>query len=196
MTITTFFAIIFSIFSGLVSAILVMSKKQEEVVPPVPTPEPVPEPEPITSSPPPHMETQPEKLYALAKSLIGTHLSLDNTVPWMVGCGEAVSDLLKRFGIAGIPHLGIAGTAQFLTFLKNSNYFEEIHEYEVGAIIVNATGTGNGKVRGHIGVCGKNQIMSNNSETGKWDTQWTYDRWNAYYHVYGGIPTRFFRLRG
>lgn len=139
------------------------------------------------------MPTKTEQLYALSKSLIGTHLGKNTTIPWMVNCANACSDLLIRFGISGLPKKGIAGTAELLAFLEKSKDFKEVTAYEPGIIIISATGTGNGKIRGHVGCTGNNAIMSNCSETGKWDTRWNIARWNDYYHVYGGIPTRYFK---
>lgn len=149
---------------------------------------------------PPPMPTKQDELYTLAKSLIGQHLTLNEAVPWMVGCAEAVSAVLHRFGTPGVPAKGIEGTAALLAFLTDSPAFQETNEYEPGNIIISATGTGNGRVRGHVGICGVNQIMNNNSETGKWGTTWSLNgpaavgqNWTQYYHVYGGIPTRFFK---
>lgn len=137
-------------------------------------------------------ETPSETLYMIATGLIGHHLTMDESVPWMVGCMEAVSFILDAFAVPGIPVTGFAGTAAGLAFILRSPRFMEVNSYTVGAVIIAATGTGNGKIRGHVGICGKIQIMSNNSETGKWDTQWTIDRWLAYYTNYGGIKTRYF----
>lgn len=137
-------------------------------------------------------QTKAEQLYTLSKSLIGQHLTLNEAVPWMVGCAEAVSALLQRFNTAGIPPKGIEGTAALASFLASSKQFQEIYTYTPGAVIVSATGSGNGKVRGHTGVCGHNSIMSNNSETGRWDTQWSIERWTGYFGSYGQIPTRYF----
>lgn len=139
------------------------------------------------------MPTKTEQLYALSKSLLGTHLGRDKSIPWMVNCANACSDLLIRFGVPGLPAKGIAGTAPMLAFLEASDSFEEVTEYAPGLIIIAATGTGNGKIRGHVGCTGHNQIMSNNSESGKWDTQWTIARWHDYYTIYGDIPTRYFK---
>lgn len=162
----------------------------EEAAPPAPPPQPPMPPKP----------TAQEQLYTFAHGLIGQHLTLNEAVPWMVGCAEAISNILYRFDIPGIPVKGIEGTAALLAFLESSHAFTEITDYESGAIIISATGTGNGKIRGHVGICGHAQIMSNNSETGKWDTTWSIagpasvgQNWTAYYHEYGGIPTRFFR---
>lgn len=142
--------------------------------------------------PAPEVQTPAQRLYSLSRSLLGQHLSLNEAVPWMVGCMEAVSKLLVQFGTPGIPKAGIEGTAAGLAFLIQSPHFKEITAPQLGAILIAATGTGNGKIRGHVGCIGEYQIMSNNSETGKWDTQWTIDRWLAYYDTYGGIKTRYF----
>lgn len=132
------------------------------------------------------------ELYQLSKSLLGTHLGKDTSVPWMVNCANACSDLLIRFGISGLGSKGIAGTANLLKFLETTSQFEEVFEYTTGAVVISATGTGNGKIRGHVGICGNFVIMSNNSEAGRWDDQWNWERWHDYYTEYGGIPSRFF----
>lgn len=150
------------------------------------------QPIPIETPKPIPMPTKADKLYSYSKSEIGAHLSLNNAVPWMVGCAEAVSWLLKHFGTTGIPTTGFEGTATLAAFLSHNTQFSEIYTYTPGAIMVAATGTGNGKIRGHTGVCGYNSIMSNNSETGKWDTQWDQKRWVAYYENFGGFKTRYF----
>lgn len=166
---------------------------QGDYAPPAPPVVPVAPPVPITPTPMPQTpQTKAEQLYTLSKSLLDTHLSLNDAVPWMVGCMEAVSKLLVEFDISGIPAAGIEGTYDGLLFFEKSAQFQEIYTYTPGAILIAATGTGNGKIRGHVGVCGYNSIMSNNSETGKWDTQWDIDRFVAYYNGYGGIPIRYF----
>lgn len=141
---------------------------------------------------PPTPLTKAEQLYTLSKSFLGMHLSLNNAVPWGVGCAEAVSKLLKEFDITGIPAAGIEGTLALEQFMAGSAQFQEIYTYTPGAALVAATGTGNGKIRGHTGICGYNSIMSNNSETGKWDTQWDITRFLAYYETYGGMKVRYF----
>lgn len=147
---------------------------------------------PVTPTPMPTTQTKAQQLYTLSKSLLGQHLSLNNAVPWMVGCMEAVSKLLVAFNVTGIPAKGIEGTYDGLTFFEHSPQFKEIYTYTPGAVLIAATGTGNGKIRGHVGICGENAIMSNNSETGKWDTQWDIARFTAYYTGYGAIPIRYF----
>lgn len=181
--------------SALVVALCTHYKLWEPTVPTKPpTPAPVPVILPVTKPP---MPTAQENLYTLAKSLIGTHLTLDESVPQMVGCAEAVSKLLQQFGTHGMPLKGIQGTAELLVFLQKSTTFKPSDVYAPGNIIIcpterGADGSITSKVRGHVGVCGKNSIMSNNSYTGLWGTDWDIDRWTAYYHVYGGIPIHYF----
>lgn len=141
---------------------------------------------------PPKVPTMTEQLYTLSKNLLGTRLGKDKSIPIGVNCANACTDVLIRFGVKGLPAKGIAGTSQLLSFLKSSTEFKEVDEYTTGAVIINATGTGNGKIRGHVGICGNHVIMSNNSETGLWDDVWNWTRWYNYYEKYGGISTRFF----
>lgn len=162
-------------------------------VPQKPVEAPVePLPEPVKEIP---MPTNTEKLYALSKSLLGIHLGRDKSIPWGVNCANACTDVLIRAGVKGLPPKGIAGTAALLSFLEDSPEFQEVQEYTPGGVIINATGTGNGRIRGHVGLAGNNSIMSNNSETGKWDTQWNWTRWYNYYEKYGGISTRHFVMK-
>lgn len=143
----------------------------------------------------PKLKTMTEQLYDLSKSLLGTRLGRDKSIPWMVNCANACTDVLIRLGVKGLPTKGIAGTSALLSFLEDSPEFSEVQEYTPGAVIIAATGTGNGRIRGHVGICGNHVIMSNNSESGFWDDHWDWTRWNNYYTQYGGIPTRFFIVK-
>jgi len=159
-----------------------------------PMPEPIPTP-PVVPTPPVEPVKPPtaqERLYTLSKSLLGQKLGKDKSIPIGVNCANACSDVLIRFGIKGLPPKGIAGTYQLGRFLEDSPLFKETGEYKAGNVIINQTGTGNDKIRGHVGICGNTSIMSNNSENGLWDTQFNWERWRKYYQVYGGIKTRFF----
>lgn len=156
--------------------------------------ETITEPEPVIPPPMPE-KTKTEELYDLSKSLLGTRLGKDKSIPWGVGCANACTDVLIRAGVKGLPPKGIAGTASLLSFLEDSPEFKEVQEYTPGAVIINATGTGNGKIRGHVGIAGFHTIMSNNSETGFWDSHWNWTRWYNYYEKYGGISTRHFVLK-
>lgn len=163
-------------------------KKQEEVKPaPAPVPAPV---EPVVTTPFPVKKSQ--LLYDKSKSLIGKHLTLDDSVPKDVGCAQAISYVLKEAGYP-IPKGGISGTASMADWLKNN--CDEVFLPEKGDIIISISFTGVPNFRGHVGVVGVSQIMSNNSDTGLWDTQWTYQGWIDYYQKKGRLKTKYFRVR-
>lgn len=133
-------------------------------------------------------------LYNKAYSLLGVHCTMDDSIPAVIGCGEAMSYVLNASELVAMPLKGIAGTAAWLDYMRKSPLFVEVETPTVGSIIVSATGTGNGVVRGHIGLVGKFHIMSNNSGNGLWGDQWTLPQWIAHYEVFGGIKTRYFQL--
>ena len=186
---------ILTIVLGILAMIKYRMFAVQEPVEPLPEPQIAPvEPlvEEVKEIP---MPTATEKLYDLSKSLLGTRLGRDKSIPWMVNCANACTDVLIRAGVKGLPPKGIAGTAALLSFLEDSTEFKEVDVYTPGAVIINATGTGNGKIRGHVGLAGYHTIMSNNSETGFWDDQWNWERWYNYYEKYGGINTRHFVMK-
>lgn len=158
-------------------------------------PESPPEPLQAPVEPPKPM-TPPELLYSVAKDSLGTHMTLDESVDKSVGCAEAVSAVLKHAGVPGIPKRGIAGTAQLSEFLRASPSFTKIPAYEVGAVIISPTGSGNGRIRGHVGICANHGILSNESQTGLFKEQWDLPSWTAYYGTYGGFPLSYYRYNG
>lgn len=144
-----------------------------------------------------------ETLYNLAKSLLGLHLTLDNSIPQDTGCAEAISKILSLEGINDIGASGIPGTASLYQWLKSHPSFEEVTAPNEGVIIISPTGMGSGKVEGHVGILGKfnvqyNQdwgIMSNDSNTGLLREQWSLNAWKQYYAGYGGLPIFLFNLK-
>lgn len=136
---------------------------------------------------------QPEepKLYTVAKSLLGKRLTLDNSVPKNVGCAQALSYILKEAGYA-IPKGGISGTYTLYEWLQKN--FLKTDTLEKGNIIISVTGTGNGKIRGHVGVLFENEVIaSNDSDSGLLDTHWKYENWKAYYQTVGKLRTVIFK---
>ena len=144
----------------------------------------------------PKQPSRSEELAVYAKSRLNEHLTMDESVPWGVGCAEAISRILHDFGVSGIPTKGIPGTAGMGTFLRGNKECRKVSSPTPGCILLSETGTGNGKIRGHVGIIAPqgNLIYSNNSETGRFGAHWDIDRWIAYYSNYGGIPTQFFEL--
>lgn len=157
-----------------------------------------------TRSPPPsdpadQAETIPtqegsDKIYAVAASYLGQHITLDTTVSPDLGCAEAVSFILKNAGVPSIPLHGIAGTALLYTWLCSSGHFTEIDTPEPGCVIISPTGAPTSTfAHGHVGIVAKHGILSNNSYTGKFDEALNLDSWKDFFQARGHFPIYFFR---
>ena len=149
-------------------------------LPKVPPPPPEPQPEPISPA---------EHFYNICKESLGEVLVEKDKAE--LGCVIAISILRKRaFGNAEPQS---EGTWTLMRELEGNGNYKEVFVPEKGAIILCATGTGNGKLpHGHVGVCGIYGIMSNDSETGRWEQNYSYEGWKNRYEVVGGFPTRYF----
>jgi hypothetical protein len=142
-----------------------------------------------------------QKIYNNLLVYLETHCTLDNSVPVDVGCAEAVSFILKKSGVAGLPLTGIAGTATLYEWLSHNLAFKRVYAPEPGALIISPSGYGNNSVSGHTGFVGKYGkmypgdfgIVSNDSNTGLLLELWDVKRWQKYYGVQGGLPVAFFR---
>lgn len=144
----------------------------------------------VEEPPKPVEKTRREKLYDISYSLLGIDVSPKDLAPDVISCAESLSNVLIKAGMPDLHH-PLLGTHELNGWLHD--HLEEVVEPLPGDIIMSATGTGNGLIRGHCGVVGKHSIMSNNSNTGKWDAHWEMPKWIAYYEKYGGIPTHFYR---
>lgn len=146
------------------------------------------------------MSPQTTKIYNEAKACLERHVTLNNNVPSEVGCAEAVSYILQKAGVQGIPVNGIAGTATLYEWLTNNKAFTRVYAPTQGAIIVSPTGYGNGTIPGHTGIIGIKGLMypndfgivSNDSQTGLVLELWDLTRWNKYYHSFGNLPVAYF----
>lgn len=147
------------------------------------------------------IQPMPQKILATAKEFLGQHLTLNPSVPPEVGCAEAVSTLLQRAGISGIPATGFASTLMLYQWLAKNPQFEAIHAPEAAAVLVSPTGMGNGEVRGHTGIVGAfgvqyandYGICSNDSNSGLFLELWSVQKWQQYYAGYGALPMYYFR---
>lgn len=149
------------------------------------TPE-VPETPPVS----PKM-TNREHLYAIAYSCLGIDMAPTQDE---VGCAEAVSFVMLKAGIPGVPRGGILSTQLLNKWLKE--HLTEVDSPEFGDIAIFPTGSGNGKIRGHVFIVGKHKWMSNNSNTTLWDDHWTGKKALEYYAKYGGLSTHYYRWVG
>lgn len=165
-------------------------------LPPVPPKPPVPPltpPPPVVIPPmPPPVKTNREKLHEEALKWIGKDASPYNSAPQDLACAESVSTIVRRV----VPTFPIVlGTADLLGRLKNDKRFKGTLDPKPGNIILSATGSGNGSIRGHTGIFTiKEQIMANNSYTGLWGIHWDSVKWKDYYRIKGGMPTHYFEL--
>lgn len=140
------------------------------------------------------------KIYNNLLKYFETHVTLNNAVPAEVGCAEAVSFILQKSDITGIPAQGIASTFNLMEWLLENPNFNVLQEPQEGAILVSATGTGNGTVEGHTGVFGAfgkvfdNEwgIVSNDSNSGLLLELWNWKNWQKYYVQKGGLRTLIF----
>lgn len=162
--------------------------------------------EPTTMDAPnvqPAQLTMAQKIYGVAKAAVinGEHLTLNNNVPAEVGCAEAVSTVLLKSGITGVPVTGFAGTAVLYNWLRTNPQFTQITTPEPGCVLISPTGQGNGKIPGHTGIVGSFGVAyasdwgvcSNDSNSGLFLELWSIQKWITYYAQYGGLPMYYFR---
>ena len=129
------------------------------------------------------------KLLAAAQSFLGKEASPLDKVPDEVACVESLGNVARPI----CPFPDVYGTWDALKFLKNSSHWRGTLEALPGNLIINATGTGNGKLRGHCGVILEGgRIASNNSKTGLWTDFYTIDTWKKRYRIDGAMPTYVF----
>ncbi len=133
-----------------------------------------------------------KELYDLSFSLIGKHLTMDNTVPKQYGCAQAVSYLFKELGYKTMLAYGISSTQELEKWLDQT--CTEVQTPQVGDIIISVSYTGTPGARGHVGVVGKEAIMSNDSDTGLWEPYWSLAGWLPHYRDELKLRTRYFRL--
>lgn len=147
-----------------------------------------------------NMFTASEYLYATAKGLLGQNLAKGNEY---LGCAQSMSYIINK---AFDEDIHITGTGAFLDYLNKSPKWEKIEEPEPKCVIISPTSeipAGSPLKNGHVGIVGKLickddndnslYIMSNDSDLGYWNTQWTLKKWQDYYQTYGRIPTYYYR---
>jgi len=158
-------------------------------------PEPVPLPEPVKPTPMPEpVPTNREKLYAKAKSLIGTK-QVSPGVPESLGCASALNNVFRQCFGKAIG--GGASTAEMFKVLKTDPRFEEVSSPLPGDIVMNASGTSTkGYANGHVGIRGFTETMSNNSANGLWSAHYTNAAWESFFAKTRGFKSRYFRVRG
>lgn len=133
-----------------------------------------------------------QSLLLHAKQSIGMDASPYDRVDDVVGCAESVTEILKK-----VRHNTpiIMGTWTLMDYLDNNKGYKRVFIPMPGNIILSPTGTGNGSIRGHVGIVGRNSsIMSANSANGLWMSNYTIETWEKRYKDKGGIPTKYYSL--
>lgn len=139
--------------------------------------------------PPPPVTNRAKLLLAVAEARLGKEASPKDKVPDEVACVESLGNIIREV----MPFPTIYGTHEALQYFKKSNQWKASLDMKPGYVIINATGTGNGSMRGHCGIIlGGGKIASNNSLNGLWRTDYTLDSWKARYRIKGGMTTYVF----
>lgn len=134
-----------------------------------------------------------QALYAYARICIGKNMSFD--APDEYGCADSVNQIALR--ALGRPIGGGASTNLMYASLRSSLRFLKVTVPQPGDIIISPTGYGGagGIANGHVGiVCEGGKIMSNNSNTGLWEENYTLASWRDRYWLRGGYPVLFYRV--
>jgi len=136
-----------------------------------------------------------EKIYQAAKDALGTEASPRDIAPDELGCAETADEIVKRATgkyVNGTTKTVTISTAEMYKILSRNPEWEEIYLPEKGALIISPTV---GKNVGHVGICGIYGIMSNNSPTGTFEQNFTYDGWDRYYRVRKKLEIHYFRRK-
>lgn len=141
---------------------------------------------------PPIPQTPKKTLLEIAKLNMGKDVTPKDNVPDEVACAEVVSTLIQKV----IPEFKIIpSTLDLLNEFRKNKNFKQTEELQPGSIIINATGTGNGSMRGHVGIIMENNnIASNNSFTGVFHQNYIVKSWVDRFKKKGGMPTRVFKI--
>lgn len=108
-----------------------------------------------------------------------------------VGCAESVTRILNTLDNDLCPIITSTWTLSEHIRL-NSNRFIEVPYPQDGCIVLAATGTGNGKIRGHVGIYDNGRIWNNNSLLGKWQKSYSLLTFKERYQHKGGFKVRYF----
>ena len=135
------------------------------------------------------IEDKNEKVYQMAKSLLGTKV---RTVSKELACAECINIIYKK--ATGQPVGGDVSTHRMYNSVRLDKRFQQAYEPFRGCLIISPAGFGRFE-HGHVGVVGDNgEIFSNNSNTGFLDDLWTIKTWENYYGKQGKFPVDYYKL--
>jgi len=171
--------------------------------------EPLEEPKlPVESVPLPEKEIPPampkltkrEHLYDTAYDSIGIDMSPQDKAPDALGCMESLDGVyLAAFGEHLLMPADRLSTARGYAAMRVNPNLELIKNEDAGFgdIVISPSGmsTKNSK-HGHCGIRGHNAYMSNDSDTGKWLSNYNIPNWKLVFADTLGFPIFHFRVRG
>lgn len=133
-------------------------------------------------------------IHQLALSYIGKDASPNDAAPDELGCAESVTEILKKAGT--MDYVSIS-TYRLYKFFVGSPHWKEVAYPQPGDVILSPTAYSNKRpvpFVGHVGIVGKNNlVMSNDSATGMFMTNYTIKTWTARWKKQGGYPVQFWR---
>ena len=131
-------------------------------------------------------------LYEHARLSLGRDASPLDIVNDDLGCAESVSNLISK--VVNFPI--ITGTWTLNDRLSNDpRFFTAYEDSGPGTIIICATATGNGTIRGHVGILADNKnIMAASSYDGLWKQHYTIDTWKERWEKKGGFTTHYYKI--
>lgn len=135
-----------------------------------------------------------ELIYKTAISFFGKDASPNDLAPDELGCADSVCAILfKSLKEPGVKYT--VSTAQLYRELSYSYNWMMVQIPKRGDVIISPTGWGNGGLsNGHTGIMvSENEIASNNSNTGKFEQNYTIQTWKDRYVKLGGFPVFYFR---
>lgn len=136
-----------------------------------------------------------ERLFERAQKSIGQDASPNDKAPDEVGCAETVNEIHKAE--FGFEIGGDVSTARMFKALVAHPDFRDVSSetWLPGDVIISPTGSS--KKKGAVGHCAivdeNGRIMSNDSKTGKWQSNYTYESWTRYFKTKNGFPIYVFR---
>lgn len=138
-------------------------------------------------------------LYLKAKSLLGIDLTPEDSIPDYVACVAQLQEVHRRaFGEYIGSGAALYNTRALRDELKRNKGFKEVSwgEELPGDVWVFATGEDDKRhpwVKGHTGIVGKHDWMSNNSQNGLWEANYTQKKVTDYFITYCGFKPYVFR---
>jgi hypothetical protein len=134
----------------------------------------------------------PTRLNGVAQSFLGRDASPKDRAADMVGCAESVSMIIREL-LLNFPI--ILGTWTMNDQFQKDKRFTPVTVPMPGTIIISPTGTvANAPFVGHVGIIGSDgRIMSNDSFTGRWESNYTLDSWRDRWGA-AGYPVYYYQL--